>query len=68
MSLLPLHPEVIEERKSYFQRIWRERFLDQVAKLPANQQQAVHELLKQAFKAGTTGAQAPRARSTRRNH
>lgn len=50
----PLHPEEIAERKVAWQRIWRERFLDQACTLPANVQGTVHELLKAAFKAGTT--------------
>ena len=50
----PLHPEEIAERKAGWNRIWRERFLDDVCTLPANLQGRVHELMKASFKAGTT--------------
>jgi hypothetical protein len=48
-----LHPEEIEERKEAFQRVWRKRFLDEVALLPPTHQGRVHELLKRSFYAGT---------------
>lgn len=49
-----LHPEEIEERRSYFQRIWRDRFVNRVSRLPAYHQGTVHDLLKEAFRAGAT--------------
>jgi hypothetical protein len=48
-----LHPDDIEERKEAFQRVWRRRFLDEVALLPPTHQGRVHELLKRSFYAGS---------------
>lgn len=50
----PLHPEEIAERKAAWQRLWRERFIEDVGELPPCHQGRVHELMKAAFKAGTT--------------
>lgn len=52
--MITLHPEEIAERKVAWQRIWRERYVDNVSRMPANVQGEVHELLKAAFKAGST--------------
>ncbi len=49
-----LHPDEIEERRSYFQRIWRDRFVAKVLRMPAQHQGAVHDLVKEAFRAGAT--------------
>lgn len=48
-----LHPEEIEERRLAFERIWRNRFVVAVSRMPASVQGDVHDMLKEAFRAGS---------------
>jgi hypothetical protein len=49
-----MHPEEVQERKAAWNRLWRERYLDEVALMPPKHQGRIHELMKLAFNAGTT--------------
>ena len=48
-----MHEFDIEERKAAFQAVWRQKFVDDVSRIPPNLQGMVHELIKRAFNAGT---------------
>lgn len=48
-----MHPEEVEERKTAFQKFWRDRAQPEVSKMRPIYQGIIHTLLKRAFYAGT---------------